>query len=584
MNRRILNILWLSAAFVSIFLCHFLYLGWGTPSAEKNKMLFKDPSEIGRLIPKFIELRDKYYSGINDMLNPEKPLKDIYKKMFIYQKDIPMFQELGQEQVLDRMRGYMIGVLNHDEQHTIMVLSKINPLKLKFNPGINTFYGGVFYYTCGASLLVGKLAGFITLKSDIAYYFTHPVETQRIYMLVRGVGAVSVLLTAVLMLVLLTRIYSLRTALLAVSFFAATPVLVNYSHRAGAHNLGMLFLLIGIALCWKFFNDPDRKNYIYAGIALGLCAGTLVTNLPAVMIIFLAEWARQDWNWKKTINSANAWLSCGVFMLVYFATNFYIYLDLTGFHRFLLMGREYTMQMEGEVYGTLNLKKWVPFIIDTFTNQMHWSTAPLFVLGCVYSFKKQNRFFQLCSLCLFFLLLMNLLLTRHPGVNIRILPLCAIICAAGAMYLLETKNSLLRILYASYICFSIAISAFQTYYCASLLKEPFSLTLAGDWINRNVPEGQSIGVVGGQIASAEFPPIHFLNYRMIKFPAPSQNVSFTKDALPDYVVSNQEIDSGFNSSYEKIVSWQKQKKFFGISFDNEWIANGNADILIYKKI
>src|SRR4051812_7451163 len=88
---------------------YFLYINWGTPSLRKNLQLFNNAEELQAAAPSIIELRNKYYSEVQNMLDPRRPFKESYDKLFLSYKKNPLFKELPQSQVLERIRGYLIG-------------------------------------------------------------------------------------------------------------------------------------------------------------------------------------------------------------------------------------------------------------------------------------------------------------------------------------------------------------------------------------------------------------------------------------------------------------------------------------------
>lgn len=103
-------------------------------------------------------------------------------------------------------------------------------------------------------------------------------------------------------------------------------------------------------------------------------------------------------------------------------------------------------------------------------------------------------------------------------------------------------------------------------------------------MNQNIVPGTSIGVLGGEFAQSSFPAIHFLDYKMIHFPAVKENVSFSKKQLPAYVASLLEHHPVIDSNYILIQSWKTPRTFCGIPFQSRWVLSGNADFFIFKKI
>lgn len=560
---------------------YFRHLDWGTPSREKHLQMFADDAELSRYVPRMLELRNKYYSGIGDMLNPEKPFKQSFDDLFYSFKKNDALAELTPDQTLDRMRGYLIGVVNSDEQNTVQAIGRLNPFKLKFNPGLNTFYGGFYYYVCGGALFAAKALGQVELVPDLQYYFYHPDQTRRMYAIVRMVGVLSVLFSAGLIVLWMRRLYGLGFALLAALFFLWIPLLIPYSHMAKAHALGMFLLFAGAWFLWRTWDDPSWKNYGAGTVLLGLSAGSIITNLSVGLVIFVMEWARNHWRLAPVFKNIRFWICCLLFFAVYAATNFYVIAHYDQFQRNVLSLQEFTKGY-GNTYGELRLSAWPPFLIDMFTNQIHWSVIPLLAAGFWAAVARRDKLLISILLCLAGLTAANLLSTRHPGVNVRALPFIALFCASGVLYLWDSFPKL-KILTAGYAAAALFLSGAQTFFFLSMLREPSHLTLAGDWVNANVARGDSIGAVGGQFYQAGFPAIRFLEYKLVQFPNADEAGALDLKNLPDYVIWTESKHPVLDAYYKEAARWDRPSKFLGIPFHNNLVASGSDNLRIFKK-
>jgi hypothetical protein len=57
--------------------------------------------------------------------------------------------------------------------------------------------------------------------------------------------------------------------------------------------------------------------------------------------------------------------------------------------------------------------------------------------------------------------------------------------------------------------------------------------MAGQWINKNIAELSSIGVIDGYFCVGNWPPFKFLKYRLIHLPSEQL---WSKENLPDYLI------------------------------------------------
>ncbi len=574
----------LIAAVLATAASYFRHLDWGTPSPEKHQQMFASPEELALAVPRMLELRSKYYSGINDMLDPNKPFKEAFDGLFYSFKNNEAFAPLTRDQTLDRMRGYVIGVVNSDEQNTVQAIGRLNPFKLKFNPGLNTFYGGFYYYVCGAALFAGKALGQVELVPDLQYYFYHPEQTRRLYIIVRGVGVLAALLCAALMVFWLGRLYGWTFAWLAALFFLWIPLLIPYTHMAKAHALGMFLLFAGCYFLWRTWTNPGWANFLAGAALLGGSAGSIITNLTAGMAIFIFEWARNDWKLAPVFKNIRFWAACGLFFAVYGVTNYYVFAHYDQFQRNVLSLQEFTKGY-GNTYGELRLSAWPPFLIDMFTNQVHWAVIPLLMTGFAAAFRKRDKLLIASFVLLAGLTAANLFTTRHPGVNVRALPFFALFCAAGIVYIWESFPKL-KFAAAAYAGLALFLSGAQTAFYLSMMREPSHLTLAADWINANAVKGESIGVVGGQFYQGGFPAIRFLDYRLVQFPAPDDPkaaASVHRGQLPDYVIWTQSRHPLLDAYYKEAAGWARPSAYLGLKFPSSVVATGNDSLYIFKK-
>ncbi|MBI3012231.1 MAG: hypothetical protein HYY63_01245 [Elusimicrobia bacterium] len=533
-----------------------------------------------------IELREKFYTSYSKMLDPKRSQsesEEIYKKTFLVQETIPFFSPLPQEHVLDRIRGYVVGVLLSDDQYPMVAISNLNPKNLDFNPNVYAASGGFYYYTGGALLMLGKICGLFSLTPGVRYYFTHPEETARMYLLLRSIGGISCLLTLALLCFWTQKFLPKTVAVVIAAVFLSIPGAVYLSHAVKAHLYGMFLFSVGLFYLMKSF-ESEHKRFLFLGpLFLGLAAGSILTNLSLGIAILIVELVRNEWNVLRMLRGKRFWISTFVFAFVFSLTNFYIFLDIGGFKKTVWALQEYTKGYDE--YGKINILNWIPFLVDVLNNQFHWSLLPLLLLGIVWGMRSRQPVLKVCSLSFLLLFLLNLLTTRHPGVNARLFPLAAILSGFGFYVLYETPSRPRKILVMSYLACGLALSALQTVYYLRLYREPSLLEQAGEWIDRNIPQGTTVGVVGAQFSQAAYPPIRFLNYRLVHFPEGDVSVKVREDVLPEIVMTTARHHTLLQSHYVLVQEWKKPVKFFSVPFQSKWIYSGNIDFFgIYKKI
>src|SRR3989344_733346 len=197
-----------------IYLTH---LGWGVPGMRKTLNVMGSVENLDRLVPEMLEQRRKYYEMMGNLFDTGKDVRQAHDTL-THRWDLPYFEPIPRDGVLDRMRNYLIGANASDEQITLVAIGGLNPKKLDFTPAPPAYYGVLYYYTAAAFLAAGKVLGWVSLSPGVEYYFTHPDETQRVYMLIRAVGGVCIILAVTALALIMGRFYGDEFGLVSAAF------------------------------------------------------------------------------------------------------------------------------------------------------------------------------------------------------------------------------------------------------------------------------------------------------------------------------------------------------------------------------
>lgn len=570
-------------ALIGAFKIHFSNLGWGTPNKERTLAVLGSEKELKEHLPKMLELRQSYYKSLEKMVDPNEPFKENYQRAYLRHNQTPPFAEIPKDSVLDQMRAYLVGVMNSDEQNTLVAINQLRSLlKPNFTPEFATFYyGGSYLFLSGAFLATAGVFNWIHLTSEIEYYFFHPEEIQKMYKMVRFVGPLFLLLSAIFLFFLLKNRFAMPLAFLGVVFYLYQPGWIFYGHSAKPHVYAAGLLAIGLFWCSQILEKPKPIHYIFASLFLGLCAGSLIVNITAVVILILAEAIRLEWRWREIIVSRFLWLGLAVSAFVFFLTNFHFFLYFKSFSRLVMAWEEF-----GTGYGHLELGKIPSYLYDIGTIQIHWLCLPILVLGIVLAFKKKNKFGLLIGLSWLILFLQDLITTRHLGSNLRTLPFYAIFFGLAINELSQSKQRVISYLGVGFATLGLAFGVGQSCFYSSLFNKPMNIDKASVWIQNNIPKEASIGISNGQFSPGSFPAMRFLDYALIAFPT-TEGFNWQEARLPNYLISTNDrhasvIQQFLNDNYAQTVSWPKKDRFFRIPFRNTGIDSNSTRI--YKKI
>jgi len=219
-------------------------LQWGVPSSIRNAL--EPPPEAASEVPSEMVEHSWDYWRTRDR-EPEKHVG--------YTRDL-----------FNSIRSY-----HPDEYMTLKSLSNMRPSQLNFDPHLYT-YPVLHTYCVGAGLKLAGMVGYVSLVKDMSYYFEHPGQMARMYVVGRllsilfGVGAMITVFFAARSL--------FGTAALAVLFLALSPIFTIHSHYMTRYVLSALLASLLFLSCIRLANTGLRRWYIFAAVFAGLCAGT----------------------------------------------------------------------------------------------------------------------------------------------------------------------------------------------------------------------------------------------------------------------------------------------------------------------
>ncbi|MEK7287060.1 MAG: hypothetical protein AAB091_00680, partial [Elusimicrobiota bacterium] len=510
--------------------CYFAHLTWGAPSPERTRAVMGSLEELKRWAPRMLELRQTYYRALENLLDPAKTFKDNYDKAYNRHRFEP-WATLPRDAVLDQMRAFLLGVMNSDEQNTLTSLTQLkNILKPGFIPGFATFYyGGSYLFLCGAVLKAASLAGVFHLTGDVGYYLFHPEQIRAMYWLARAMGPATLFISAVFLWIFMKRRFGLGLACLATTFYLFTPGLVYYAHLAKPHVYAASLMAIGLFWCLKILDQPVKKNYLMAGLFLGLSAGALITNLPVLALLVLAEALREDWNWRRVVSSRLMWMGLGIALLAYFVTNFHFYIYFRHFLRSIRTWDEY-----GAGYGHFLWGNIPPYLKDIWTMQIHWLFLPCLIFGMVTAFQRKDKGGILCVFGWALLFVLDLILTRHWGVNLRTIPFFTIFFALALERLWSLRGGFIPKLVLASAALGLLLDAGQCHFYSFLFKSPMNVEKASVWAQNNLPRGSSVGIFSGTFGPISMPAFRFLDHRLVNIPDQPAEVFWKESDLPEY--------------------------------------------------
>lgn len=250
-------------------------LDWGLPGPQRHKPWGGPPTEA--------EARDL-----------AERWSQLYRDIEDSHRRLAPDEAQAADPLLASRRSYLLHTENPDEKKSFIVLSRMRPWKLDFQP-LYAQYGGGFIYPLGAALLAvpGKLT------SDLAHYLQRPEDMGRLYLAGRMLVAAAHVATVALLFFLGRGLAGWGAGAAGAALWALCPLAVTQAHLVKPH---------AYATFWVVLAAMHRRGF-YAGMA---AASSLAT---APFFLLLGR------RWKQ-------WLIAAA---VFFAFNPYLFLAYKDF-------------------------------------------------------------------------------------------------------------------------------------------------------------------------------------------------------------------------------------------------------------
>ncbi|MBI4371706.1 MAG: glycosyltransferase [Elusimicrobia bacterium] len=175
--------------------------------------------------------------------------------------------------LVNASRALLTQSVSPDEKKSFIILSRMRPWRLDFEP-LYAQYGGAFVYPLGAALAAAHVLGFVSLTPDLAYYLARPEAMGRLYL----AGRVYVLffhLGTLFLLFELGRSLSGRgTAFAAALLWALAPVAAANVHVLKPHPVAAFWFAAAACAMVRAVRGGRGEDYALCGFCAGLAAGS----------------------------------------------------------------------------------------------------------------------------------------------------------------------------------------------------------------------------------------------------------------------------------------------------------------------
>ena len=375
-----------------------------------------------------------------------------------------------------------------DENTHITHIEAMDPSKLDFNPTSDktpsALGGGTFHlYIYAAIAKAVSYTGWIKLVKDKNYYYSHPTEWSRLFILGRLLSAL--LGTGTVLLVFFAgRIwYGDITALLAAALLSIMPAHVIYSGFF-LMNVPEVFLsLMSFYWLYKILKESKTKYYILAGLFAGLAVSTRFTAAPLPIMLIAAYLLSGDVNKKPK----QLIIGLAIIPVAFFIGTPYAVLD---YPHFLAAMRIPMRVMAGQPFSLIG---------NTLTVLSSLAASSgLFVLlislaGIALALIRRSKADLITAGWSIFLIFMFLRAGESsiPGRLLPVLPYLSLLSASFMVWLYNKYRAASIVIMAMIVCSGLVFANF----CVQYNSKNDIRDVSSIWLYENLPKNANIGLV-----------------------------------------------------------------------------------------
>lgn len=376
---------------------------------------------------------------------------------------------------LDWDQGQM---LHPDERNIANAVSHIRFFD-KLNPQFFAYGGFPIYLARLVAELMVRISGNLGWVYDWGY----------INIITRFFSGVFSTITIVILFYLAKEIFNKEVAFLSALFFALTVSSIQSAHFGTVESMLVFMIVFLYVFSIRIFKKPDRRNYIYGGIVLGLAIAVKMTALSFTIIPLISHLLTVGKSYKNLVA-----LVLSAF-LVFTLFSPYTFLSLDKFMESMRYESGVATGALSVPY-TLQFEKTAPYIFQI--KNLFWQMGPLAFLiipGIAFlalaAVKNKNKVLIIfLAFPVLYFAYVGLWQTKFIRYMLPVLPFF-VISASYFLYLLKKEFPLIG---RFFILLFLLISALWVIAFSSIYVREQTRITASKWIYDNIPfESKIVG-------------------------------------------------------------------------------------------
>lgn len=499
-------------------------IGWGLPEWERIEAA-TEPALVhdARFHKALADSRDDLY---RQMEGNERLPVDLIKAA----EELPPGWTWPPQRLMNSLRSYYLRSSNADEQKNLTYLAHMKPRELNFEPYAAS-YGGAFLYPLGAWYGAAAVLRLIRITSDLTAYLADPSLMAGVFKAGRWFNTFAIALAAAALAAFGRWLAGAAGGWVAGTIFVALPVVTIVTHTVNPYGWATFWAMMMFLYVTRYLDRGEETDLLKAGAAFGMCFGSSIAfwsvSLAMPLASMLRAWQTKDW--KAEVLGLSKAAALG--WLVFFLTNPYLFFKF----------RVYEGELRYEMYAfpwEFSARVLEAFWREFLSFNMGLAASGLaLLLAFVYGLGPKSKPALRVSGLLFLLGCLQLAVrTTDPQHGRHFLPFIALgsaIAAAGIARIWKGERAwLAAALLAGILAENVPASASYLWTMSREAAGRSTRMDAGRWINANLPEEASVGLVVPP-QPADTPPFRFDRYRIVLFAEPGQ---LQGRELPRYVV------------------------------------------------
>ncbi|MBI3565999.1 MAG: glycosyltransferase, partial [Elusimicrobia bacterium] len=275
----------------------------GLPGPGRLRALPEAARTSPEFAPRLADAWRKLYAEIERShaeLRAEEPRTGVVGRV-----EVPAGWTFPPGALLNSARSLLTQSVNPDEKKSFIILGRMRPWKLDFEP-LYAQYGGAFVYPLGAFLGAAHLLHLARLTPDLAHYLSVPSDMARLYLLGRLFVLLFHLGTVFLVYEFGRTLSGRRTAALAALLWALTPLAVVNAHVLKPHPVAAFWFVAAAYCAYRVVEEGRWNDFLLCGLSAGLAAGGNPAVAYAVGLPVLARLVRGEGSWGWALGSSAA--------------------------------------------------------------------------------------------------------------------------------------------------------------------------------------------------------------------------------------------------------------------------------------